>query len=184
STTAWPWLAVLIRSCARSRSSMTSSATTCCAPSTALAIWRRSWSRSPSNYSARRSSRPLRRPGLVINGVSLLKTELSNGQPHHVLVINFQSPQSQEIECRHGPCEAGTEVRPHPMAHFLAMEDRGEHRQHGFHQHARVPGAPRTDFHIGRVPGLRMEPRIGQDDHLAIKPGNEGLKMRIVDVGG
>ena len=121
---------------------------------------------------------------VLINGVSLLETELSNGQTHHVLVINFESPPGQEIECRHRPSEAGTEVRPHAMAHFLAMEDRGEHRQHGFHQHARIPGATRTDFHISRVPGLRMESRIGQDNHLAVKLGNQGVKMRVVDVGG
>src|SRR5262249_45382278 len=84
---------------------------------------------------------------ILINGVSLLKTELSNGQTHHVLVINVQAPPGQEIEGRHRPGDAGTEVRPHPMAHFLAMEDGREHRQHGFHQHARVPGATRTDFH-------------------------------------
>src|SRR5215475_10516825 len=42
--------------------------TTCCAPSTALAIWHRNSSRSPSNCSARRSSRPLRRPGSVGQG--------------------------------------------------------------------------------------------------------------------
>ena len=29
---------------------------------------------------------------VVINGVSLLETELGNGQAHHVLVINFQAP--------------------------------------------------------------------------------------------
>ena len=68
------------------------------------------------------------------------------------------------------------------MAHFLAMEDRGKHRQHRFHQHARVPGTPWTDFHVGWVPGLGMEPRIGQDDHLAIKLGNEGLKVGIGDL--
>ena len=31
------------------------------------------------------------------------------------------------------------------------MKDRGEHRQHGFHQHPRVPAATRTDFHVGRI---------------------------------
>src|SRR5215471_6766362 len=40
---------------------MSSSAMTSCAPSTASAVWHRSWSRSPSDFSARRSSRLLRR---------------------------------------------------------------------------------------------------------------------------
>jgi hypothetical protein len=29
-----------------------------------------------------------------------------------------------------------------------------------------------------------MEPRIRQDNHLAIKLGNQGLKMGVVDCGG
>jgi hypothetical protein len=35
---------------------------------------------------------PTQLQGYLINGVSLLETELSNGQTHHVLVINFQAP--------------------------------------------------------------------------------------------
>ena len=61
-------------------------------------------------------------------------------------------------------------------------EDRGEHRQHRFHQHPRVPGATRADFHVGGIPGLHMETRIGQDDHRVVKLGNQRLKMRVVDV--
>ena len=97
---------------------------------------------------------------LVINGVSLLKTELSNGQTYHVLVINFQAPPGQEIERGHRPRDAGAEGGPHAMAHFLAMEHRREHRQHRFHQHPRVPGAARTDFHVGGIASLGMEARI------------------------
>src|SRR5215471_10205973 len=121
---------------------------------------------------------------LVINGVSLLETELGNGQTHHVLVINCESPPGPEIERRHHPSDTGTEVGPYPMADFLAMEDRREHRQHRFDQHPRIPSPTRTDFHVGGVPGLGMEPRIGQDDHLLIKLSNQQVKMRVVDVGG
>src|SRR5262249_16891572 len=96
---------------------------------------------STDSYSTSRSPftriRPSAHLSLVINGVSLLETELSNGQTHHVLIINFQAPPSQEIERRHRPRNTGAEIRPHAMAHFLAMEDCGEHRQHGFHHHPR-----------------------------------------------
>ena len=68
------------------------------------------------------------------------------------------------------------------MADFLAMEDGREHRQHRFYHHPRVPGAPRTDFHVGGVPGLRMESRIGQNDHRVGKLGNQGVKMRVMDI--
>ncbi len=110
---------------------------------------------------------------LVINGVSLLETELGNGQPNHILVINFELPSGQEIERGYGPRHAGTEVGPHAMAHFLAMKNRREHRQHSFHHHARVPGATRTDFHVRGVPGLGMEPGIGQDNHSVVKLSNQ-----------
>jgi hypothetical protein len=77
------------------------------------------------------------------------------------MLVHFHAPLGQEIERRHGPREAGAEVGPHAMADFLAMEGRGQHRQHGFHQHPRVLGAPRTDFHVGRVAGRGMETGIG-----------------------
>ena len=119
---------------------------------------------------------------LLINGVSLLETELGNRKPYHVILVYFHAPPGQEIERRHGPRDAGAEVSPHAMAHFLAMENRGEPRQHRFHQHPCVPGASWTDFHVSRVPALGMEPRIGQDDHLLVKLRNQRVKMRVVDV--
>jgi hypothetical protein len=70
------------------------------------------------------------------------------------------------------------------MTHFLAMENCREPRQHRFHQHPCVPGATRTDFHVGRIAALGMESRISQDNHPAVKLGNQGVKMRVVDVGG
>jgi hypothetical protein len=39
-------------------------------------------------------------------------------------------------------------------------------------------------LHVGGVPGLRMATRTGQDHHLAVTLSNQGLKMRVVDVGG
>ena len=125
-----------------------------------------------------------RGPEVLINGASLLETEFGNGQTHHVFVINFQSPSSQEIERCHGPRNAGTEIDPHAMAHFLAMEHCREPRQHRFHQHPCVPGATRTDLHGGRIAALGMESRIRQDNHPAVKLGNQRVKMRVVDVGG
>ena len=52
---------------------------------------------------------------LVINGVSLLKTELGNGQPHHVLVGNFQAPAGEKMERGHRPPDAGAAVGPHAL---------------------------------------------------------------------
>ena len=97
-----------------------------------------------------------------------------------MLVINFESPPGQEIECRHGPRDTGAEGGPHAMGHFLAMEDRGEPRQHRFHQPPRVPSTPRTDLHGGGVTGLRMATRIGQADHRVDTLGNQGVQRRVM----
>ena len=41
-----------------------------------------------------------------------------------------------------------------------------------------------THFHVGGIARLRMESCISQDDYLAVKLGNQGLKTCIVDIGG
>src|SRR4030095_11605718 len=115
--------------------------------------------------------------------VDRYKTELGNRETNHVMLVYFHAPPRQEIKYRHRPGDACTEVGPHAMAHFPAMADGSEHRQHRFYQHARVPGATRTDFHIDGIARLRMEHRIRQDNHLTVKLGNQRLKMRVMDIG-
>src|SRR5437867_3708661 len=121
---------------------------------------------------------------ILINGVSLLETKLSNGKPNHVMLVHFHAPLSQDIERRHGPRDASAEVGPHTMADFLAMKNHGAHRQDHFYQHPRVPVATRTDFHVGRIASRGMETGIGQDNHLAVTLGNQRSKMGVVDLGG
>jgi hypothetical protein len=78
---------------------------------------------------------------LVISGVSLLETELGNGQPTHVLLITCASPPGQELERRHGPRDASAAGGPHALAHFLALPDRRQPRPPGCPQPPGVPGA-------------------------------------------
>jgi len=120
---------------------------------------------------------------LLINGVSLLETELGNRKTNHVMLVYCHAPPRQEMKDCHRPRDAGTAVGPHAMAHVLAMADGGEPRQHRFDQHARVPGATRTDFHVAGIARLRMETCIRQDDHLAVKLGKQRLQRRIMDMG-
>jgi hypothetical protein len=120
---------------------------------------------------------------LQINGVSLLETELGNRKTNHVMLVYCHAPPRQEMKDCHRPRDAGTAVGPHAMAHVLAMADGGEPRQHRFDQHARVPGATRTDFHVAGIARLRMETCIRQDDHLAVKLGKQRLQRRIMDMG-
>jgi hypothetical protein len=70
------------------------------------------------------------------------------------------------------------------MAHFLALADRREHRQHSFHHPPRVPGATWTDFHVAGCAGLRMESRIVQTNQRVDTLGNQRVKRCVVDVGG
>ena len=102
---------------------------------------------------------------------------------HYVMVVHCYAPPGQAIECHYSPRATGAEGGPHALAHFLAMEDRSEHRQHCFHHQLGIPGATRTDLHIGGSPGLRMEPCIGQDGHHVGNLGNQRLKIRGVGGG-
>ena len=108
-------------------------------------------------FDSNASTHNIKTERVLINGISLLETECSNGQMHHVLVINFQVPPYQEIERRPGPCDAGTEVRPHAMAHFLAMKNGREQRPYRFDHHPRVPGPAQTDFYVVGSARLGME---------------------------
>jgi hypothetical protein len=120
---------------------------------------------------------------LGTNSVSLLETELGYRQTNHVMLVYFHAPPRQEIKDGHRPRDAGTEIGPHAMPHFLALEDGGEHRQHRCDQHAGIPGATRTDLHVAGIARLRMETCIRQDDPLTVKLGNQRLNMRIMDIG-
>jgi len=101
---------------------------------------------------------------------------------NHVVIVHFQRPLGQEIENRHNPRHMGSEIGPYTMVHLLAVADGGEHRQHRFHHHPRVPGPARTDFPVGGLPGFGLKSCICEDDHGVVKLGNQGLKVRIVDV--
>lgn len=127
---------------------------------------------------------PLPRVHPVINGVSFLETKCCNGKTHHILLVHFHAPSSQNSERRHHRREAGADIGPHTMADLLAMADCGQHRQHGFHQHLGIPGPARTDFHVDGIAGLGMKTGSCQNNHLAVKLRNQGVKMRVVDVGG
>ena len=37
---------------------------------------------------------------------------------------------------------------------------------------------------LARIPGRGMESCVGEDDHDVVKLGNQGLRVRVVDIGG
>src|SRR5437867_4081429 len=50
----------------------------------------------------------LRRDQLLINGVSLLETELGDRKTNHFMLVYFHAPPSQEMKRRHSPRDAST----------------------------------------------------------------------------
>ena len=91
-------------------------------------------------------------------------------------------PPGQESACRHRPSEAGTARRPHPLAHWRAVADRGPQRQPRGHQPTRGPSATRTDWPRGGIAGRGLAAGLRQDAPLAVPRGHEGLTMRRVAV--
>ena len=70
-------------------------------------------------------------------------------------------PLHQEIEGGQGEGQVCLESRPPAMQDLFQMTDTSQHRQHRLHQHARVPGAPRTELEIGGSPSLAWVVLLG-----------------------
>ena len=92
-------------------------------------------------------------------------------------------PLNQQIERSDSERQAGQDVVHHPMTDLLEMTDQGQHREHGFDQHAVVPGAAWAEFQVGRIALGGVEAGIGQDDHAVLEPLDQGLKPGIVGMG-
>src|SRR5262244_2704402 len=90
-------------------------------------------------------------------------------------------PLDQHIEGGHGERQACLKIRPAPMHHLLQVAHQGQHREHGLHQHAVLPGAALTEFEVARIALRRMEGSVAQDDHLLFELLNEPLKG-VIDV--
>ncbi len=67
------------------------------------------------------------------------------------------------------------------MVLVFEVADGGQHREHRFNQHARVPCAAFADFHVGRIARSTVKPGIGQDHHLVGKLGNQRAECLIRD---
>jgi hypothetical protein len=92
-------------------------------------------------------------------------------------------PLDQHIEGGHGEGEARLKIRPAPMHDLFDMADGRQHREHGLHQHAVLPRAPRTQFEIARIALRGMEAGVTQDNHLFFKLSNQPLEGVIRDIG-
>src|SRR4029453_7487133 len=74
------------------------------------------------------------------------------------------------------------EIFPHALPHLLAMKDRSQQRENRLHQQPSIPGPTLAYFHVHWIPGLRMKPRVRQENHGVKKLGDRGVKMCVMDV--
>jgi hypothetical protein len=90
----------------------------------------------------------------------------------------------QEVEHGHREGQPTAEGCPCPMTELLEPTHGRQHRQHGFHHHALVPGAAFAGFHIGGVTRLGVEARISQNNHLVFKLSNQPVKGGVRHMRG
>ena len=92
-------------------------------------------------------------------------------------------PLDEQVEGGDGERQPRQDVIDHPMHDLFEMADQGQHREHGFDQHAVVPGAAPAELGIERIAGAGVEAGIGQDDHTLLEVLNQGMKPGVVGVG-
>jgi hypothetical protein len=68
------------------------------------------------------------------------------------------------------------------MAHCRARPHGRAHRQPGCDQPPRVPGAARTDLHVGGITGVDMAPCVCEDAHEVVTRRHQGVTGRVVAV--
>src|SRR4029450_8578760 len=112
----------------------------------------------------------------------VLETEFGYREMDEAVVIDFQPPLRQKVERRHGPGPTALAIFPHALPQLLAMYDSGQQRENRLHQHPSIPGPALTYFHVHWLSGLRMKPRVRQDNHGVDNRGDQGVTIHVMDV--
>jgi len=92
-------------------------------------------------------------------------------------------PLHQDVEQRQREAQPRVERGPGAVAHLFEVTHGREHRQHRFDHHPHVLRAASAQLHVRRITRFGMKARVGQDDHLVAKLGNQRLEGVISDVG-
>lgn len=69
------------------------------------------------------------------------------------------------------------------MGYTFEMADGGQHRQHGFNNHADIPSFWFADLQILGITLFRMETMISQNDHSFFKRPDQRMKEGIMNIG-
>jgi hypothetical protein len=116
--------------------------------------------------------------------VLLSEAKLSDRQMNKATLIWMQAvPLNQYIEGCHREGQPSLEVLPNPMANFLEVTDRGQHRKDGFDDHTHIPLTAFTDFHVRRVIFFAVETSVYKNNHLTDELGDQSTKTTVMHIG-
>ena len=119
------------------------------------------------------------------NGIGFLLTKLCHREGYEARGVGLEAmPLDQQIECGHGECEPGMDIRPGPAHDLFEVADQRQHREHRLHQHAVLPLAALTPCEVGRIAFRSMKGGVAQDNHALFNLANEPLQGVIRDIGG
>ncbi len=117
--------------------------------------------------------------------VRVLKAELSDRQVDKACVVRLKAmPLNQNVKQRHRVTEAAFKIGPNPMGDFLEVTDGGDHRQHGFDQHTRIPFTSFAELEVGGIPVFLFKTGVAENEHVIGYAVHQVLKSRsIIDIG-
>jgi len=80
--------------------------------------------------------------------------------------------------------QAGFYARPSSMGEMLEIQNTGEQGKDGFDNHALVPRSFFAHLEIDGITLAGVEAAVAQNDHLVFDVFEQGMKGRIINVGG
>ncbi len=101
------------------------------------------------------------------------------------IIIDLDAvPLDEQVEHRHCVSQAALEISPHPVHHLLEMAHQGQHGQHCFDDHARIPLAPLANLKVIRKPVFLDKAFIAEQHHPGCIALGDLLKgAAVVDIG-
>ena len=92
-------------------------------------------------------------------------------------------PLDEQVEHRHGVSQPALEISPNPVHHLLEMTNQGQHGEHRFDNHARIPLASLANPDIFGMPVLLDKALITEQHHPSgIALGNLLKGAAVVDI--
>ena len=117
--------------------------------------------------------------------VPVLKAERGKREVYTAIFIGLDAiPLDEQVEHRHGVSQAALEISPNPVHHPLEVAYQGQHGEHRFDNHARVPLAPLANPEVFRMPVFLDKAFITEQHHPGSIALGDLLKgAAVVDIG-